>query len=94
MRRVKEWRGGLGRSLFSPVARPFVCGCPSISAMLRFHSPLIEPDVAGSADVAGTAPARQTDTLHTDTHRASDWPYSRLSTRGPGWPSPGMGKER
>jgi hypothetical protein len=43
--RVEEWRGGLGRSLFSPVARPFVCGCPSISAMLRFHSPLIEPDV-------------------------------------------------
>ena len=28
-----------------PVARPFVCECPSISAMLRFPIPLIKPDV-------------------------------------------------
>src|SRR4249920_2982875 len=42
--RVEEWRGGLGRGLFSPVARPFVRGCPTISTMLRFHTPLIEPD--------------------------------------------------
>ena len=27
------------------------------------------------------------------THRASDWPDSRLSARGPGWPPPWMGKE-
>src|SRR3954469_22425044 len=42
--RVEEWRGGLGRGLFSPVARAFVRGCPTISTVLRFHSPLIEPD--------------------------------------------------
>ena len=28
-----------------PVARPFVCGCSHISTMLRFHTPLIKPDV-------------------------------------------------
>jgi len=28
-----------------PVARSFVCECPSISAMLRLHIPLIKPDV-------------------------------------------------
>ena len=28
-----------------PVARPFVCECHKISAMLRFHIPLIKPDV-------------------------------------------------
>ena len=39
------WRGGLGRSLFSLLARPFVCECHKISTMLRFHIPLIEPDV-------------------------------------------------
>ena len=43
--RVEEWRGGLGRGLFSPVARPFVRGCPTISTVPRFHSPLIEPDL-------------------------------------------------
>ena len=42
--RVEKWRGGLGGSLGSPVARPFVCECLSIATMLRFHSPLIEPD--------------------------------------------------
>src|SRR4051812_34513757 len=42
--RVEEWRGSLGRGLFSPVARPFVRGCPTISTVPRFHSPLIEPD--------------------------------------------------
>jgi hypothetical protein len=39
------WRGGLGRSLYSQFARPFVCECHSISTMLRFRIPLIEPDV-------------------------------------------------
>jgi len=28
-----------------PVARSFVCECPSIPAMLRFHISLIKPDV-------------------------------------------------
>ena len=27
------------------VSGPFVCRCPSSLAMLRFHFPLIEPDV-------------------------------------------------
>ena len=27
------------------VSDPFVCRCLNISAMLRFHTPLIEPDV-------------------------------------------------
>ena len=26
------------------LARPFVCGCPTISTMPRFHTPLIKPD--------------------------------------------------
>ena len=43
--RVERWRGGLGRSLYSPLARPFVCECHNISTMLRFHLPLIKPDV-------------------------------------------------
>ena len=42
--RVEVWRGGLGRGLYSPVSRPFVCGCHKISTMPRFHTPLIEPD--------------------------------------------------
>ena len=40
--RVEVWRGGLG--LASLCARPFVCGCLTILAMLRFHTPLIKPD--------------------------------------------------
>ena len=37
------WRGGLGGAyLFS---RPFVCGCLTSFTMLRFHTPLIKPDV-------------------------------------------------
>ncbi len=43
--RVERWRGGLGRSWFSLLARPFVCECHNISTMLRFHLPLIKPDV-------------------------------------------------
>jgi hypothetical protein len=43
--RVERWRGSVGRSLFSLLARPFVCECHTISAMLRFHLPLIKPDV-------------------------------------------------
>jgi hypothetical protein len=39
------WRGGLGRCLCSLLARPFVRECHNISTMLRFHIPLIEPDV-------------------------------------------------
>ena len=47
--RKDEWsrstcHGGLGRCWCSPLARSFVCGCRIISTMLRFHSPLIEPD--------------------------------------------------
>ena len=37
--RVEDWRAGLGRSLGSLLARPFVCECPSISAMPRFQPP-------------------------------------------------------
>jgi hypothetical protein len=37
--RVERWRGGLGRSWFSLLARPFVCECHNISTMLRFHTP-------------------------------------------------------
>ena len=44
-RRVEMWRGGVGRCLCSLLARSFVCGCHIISTMLRFHIPLIEPDV-------------------------------------------------
>ena len=29
---------------FPPLARPFVCGCPIISTMPHFHTPLIKPD--------------------------------------------------
>src|SRR5208282_4660051 len=43
--RVEVWRGGLGRCLCSLLARPFVCGCHIISTMLRFHTPLIKPDL-------------------------------------------------
>ncbi len=43
--RVERWRGGLGRRLCSPLARSFVCECHSISTVLRFHLPLIKPDV-------------------------------------------------
>ena len=39
------WRGGLGCGLFSLLARPFVCECHNIATMLRFHIPLIKPDV-------------------------------------------------
>src|SRR3954471_5447226 len=42
--RVEVWRGGLGRGLCSLLARPFVCGCHIISAVLRLHTPLIKPD--------------------------------------------------
>jgi hypothetical protein len=37
--RVEDWRAGLGRSLFPLLARPFVCECPSISAVPRFQPP-------------------------------------------------------
>ena len=39
------WRGGLGCGWFSLLARPFVCECHNIATMLRFHIPLIKPDV-------------------------------------------------
>ncbi len=42
-RRVEEWRGGLG--LVLRVGRPFRLPVPEYPTMLRFHSPLIEPDV-------------------------------------------------
>ena len=37
------WRGGVGRAY--PLSDPFVCRCLTSSSMLRFHIPLIEPDV-------------------------------------------------
>ena len=37
--RVEDWRAGLGRSLGSPLSRPFVCECPTISTVPRFQSP-------------------------------------------------------
>jgi len=37
------WRGGLGGAY--PLTDPFVCRCLSSPTMLRFHTPLIEPDV-------------------------------------------------
>ena len=41
--KVEKWRGG-GRLGLS-VSGPFVWRCPSSLAILRFHFPLIEPDV-------------------------------------------------
>ena len=40
---VEVWRGGLGRAY--PLAGPFVCRCLTSPPVLRFHIPLIEPDV-------------------------------------------------
>jgi len=37
--RVENWRAGLGRCLFSLLACPFVCKCPSISTIPRFQLP-------------------------------------------------------
>src|SRR5258708_1302394 len=44
--RVEDWRAGLGRSLGSPLSRPFVCECPTISTMPRFHPPPRRPQHA------------------------------------------------
>ena len=73
--RVEERRGGLGRSLFSPVARPFGHGCPIISAVLRFHSPLIEPYVHFSC-------IRLSDSTFTVGH-SEGWGRSRRSWQSP-----------
>ena len=37
------WRGGLGRAYL--LTGPFVCRCLNSRTMLRFHTPLIKPDV-------------------------------------------------
>jgi hypothetical protein len=37
--RVGDWRAGLGRSLYSPLPRSFVCECHNISTMPRFQPP-------------------------------------------------------
>ena len=37
--RVEHWRAGVGRSLCSPLSRPFVCECHTISTMPRFQPP-------------------------------------------------------
>src|ERR1700737_1338505 len=37
--RVEDWRAGLGRSLYSPLSRPFVCECHTISTVPRFQPP-------------------------------------------------------
>jgi len=62
--RVEMWRGGLGCGLFSLLARPFVCECHNIATMLRFHIPLIEPDVRISR-------IRLSDWLHRPAHDGS-----------------------
>ena len=41
--RVEKWRGGLGRAY--RFAGSFVCRCLTSPTVLRFHFPLIEPDV-------------------------------------------------
>ena len=41
--RVEKWRGGLGRAYL--VAGSFVCRCLTSPTVLRFHFPLIEPDL-------------------------------------------------
>jgi uncharacterized coiled-coil protein SlyX len=41
--RVGRWRGSVGKPCV--LTDPFGCRCPSISPTLRFHLPLIEPDV-------------------------------------------------
>jgi hypothetical protein len=40
--RVEMWRGGVGRAYL--FAGPFVSRCLTSQTMLRFHSPLVEPD--------------------------------------------------
>src|SRR3972149_9979084 len=40
---VEVWRGGLGRAY--PFAGSFGCRCLTSQSMLRFHIPLIKPDV-------------------------------------------------
>ena len=37
--RVVDWRAGLGRSLYSLLARSFVCECHTVSAVPRFQPP-------------------------------------------------------
>ncbi len=37
------WRGGVGAAYL--LAGPFVCRCLTSVTLLRFHIPLIEPDV-------------------------------------------------
>ena len=37
--RVEDWRAGVGRSLCSPLSRPFVCECHTISTVPRFQPP-------------------------------------------------------
>ena len=41
--RVETWRGGFRQSI--SVVDPFGCRCLISSAMLRFHVPLIKPDM-------------------------------------------------
>ncbi len=41
--RVEVWRGGLGGTY--PLSGPFGWRCLTGLTMLRFHTPLIEPDV-------------------------------------------------
>src|SRR3954463_7637698 len=72
-------RGGLGRGLFSPVARPFVRGCPTISTVLRFHTPLIEPEVPNKLHAQSHLPQRPPSRLSSGYRRCSSW--STGSTR-------------
>jgi hypothetical protein len=43
--RVERWRGSLGSCLSSPFAAWFPHGATRSEALLRFHLPLIKPDV-------------------------------------------------
>ena len=47
--RVEDWRAGVGRSLCSLLARPFVCECHTISTMPHRH------DRTGSAATGAAA---------------------------------------
>jgi len=41
--RVERWRGGVGAAY--PLTGPFVCRCLTSGSVLRFHIPLIKPDM-------------------------------------------------
>ena len=70
--RVGMWRGGVGPGL--SVADPFGCRCLTSLAVLRFHTPLIEPDVRVSrirlSDKASRGRPREGSRLRTQLDQA------------------------